>query len=446
MSTRYSQPDGKIAYSGSTLSATSLNDAIDQINGSNGVVALSVYDSTGGQTFTTTPINHNTPNVAYTSGDFTVGVNSVTFLEAGLYQITVDVSTDIQSGNVRSTSQAYVQSDTGSGFITIPGTTGFMYNRTLNAAANSCSISFTRDIQANEVLRVQLVRFTGSDTLTTLANGFRFNAIKLTAQGPSGPQGIAGPSGDINWLGDWNSSTAYAVNDTVQYMGSSYRANSPNSNDAPPSVNWDLVAEKGDAGAGSSIDVQQGVVTVTNSPFNTIRFNDQHFSATDLGSGVVQVSNTPSSGTIMPSSPVAGQLFYRTDHNWLYQYDATRGKWLSVSTEFEGAGVNGSQGNGYLKRFNGAVMSATLGTYIPFDITIVAMSYKSDTSITNGTLNLDRDGISVSSIPILSSNLASSDVLNDDFDAGGTMAFRFSGMTASVTTPQVRVWYRRRTT
>lgn len=91
-------------------------------------------------------------------------------------------------------------------------------------------------------------------------------------------------------------------------------------------------------------------------------------------------------------------------------------------------------------------MSATLGTYIPFDITIVAMSYKSDTSITNGTLNLDRDGISVSSIPILSSNLASSDVLNDDFDAGGTMAFRFSGMTASVTTPQVRVWYRRRTT
>lgn len=444
MSTRRSIPDGTIPYTGSSVTAVSLDDAIDQLSGSNSVVALSVYDATGNQSFTTSPISHNTPDVTYNSGHFTVGTNQITFLEPGLYNISIEVSTDIQSGTDRTSSRAYVESDTGTGFSIIPGTMGFMYNRTFDNGSNSCSISFSRDVVANEVIRVRIERFTGVETLKTLPDGFRFNAIKLTAQGPTGPQGATGPSGDINWVGEWNSITTYSVNDTVQYLGSSYRANSVNSNDSPPSSNWDLVAEKGSTGSGTSIHVQEGPTIVSGGPFSTIRFNDDRFSVSNAGSSVAEVSMVPAAGTAMPVSPSDGQLFYRTDHQWLYQYDATRGKWLGVSTEFEGAGVQNLQGDGYLKRFNGAVMSASLGTLIPFDITIVAMTYKSGTVITRGNVNVDRNGTSVSSIEIFNDNSASSIDLNDDFDADGIMAIRFSNMTANVMTPQVTVWYRRR--
>lgn len=67
-------------------------------------------------------------------------------------------------------------------------------------------------------------------------------------QGPEGPQGPAGP-GVINWLGDWDSGTSYVVNDAVSHNGNSYICTTDNSNDAPPSANWDTLAEKGDTGA-----------------------------------------------------------------------------------------------------------------------------------------------------------------------------------------------------
>lgn len=51
----------------------------------------------------------------------------------------------------------------------------------------------------------------------------------------------------INWQGDWNSATAYAVNDGVAYLGSSYRCLVANTN-KPPATNasyWEIVAQGG---------------------------------------------------------------------------------------------------------------------------------------------------------------------------------------------------------
>src|SRR5262249_44373354 len=40
-------------------------------------------------------------------------------------------------------------------------------------------------------------------------------------RGPAGATGAAGPAGLV-WQGAWNNSTAYSVNDAVQYNGASY--------------------------------------------------------------------------------------------------------------------------------------------------------------------------------------------------------------------------------
>lgn len=53
-------------------------------------------------------------------------------------------------------------------------------------------------------------------------------------QGPQGPQGVQGAAGmGFTWRGAWNSSTAYSVNDTVSYNGSSFVAVSANTNMSP---------------------------------------------------------------------------------------------------------------------------------------------------------------------------------------------------------------------
>lgn len=55
----------------------------------------------------------------------------------------------------------------------------------------------------------------------------------------------------INWRGDWDSGEAYAQNDAVQNNGSSYLAHTANTNQEPPNVSfWDVLAQKGAAGAG----------------------------------------------------------------------------------------------------------------------------------------------------------------------------------------------------
>lgn len=75
------------------------------------------------------------------------------------------------------------------------------------------------------------------------------------ATGPQGPQGIEGPQGDpgpegLLWEGDWSSLTAYAVDDAVTHLGSSYICVLSHTNQEPPNVTyWDVLAQKGDTGA-----------------------------------------------------------------------------------------------------------------------------------------------------------------------------------------------------
>lgn len=72
--------------------------------------------------------------------------------------------------------------------------------------------------------------------------------------GPTGATGPAGPTGPAGLVhrGAWSAATAYAVNDSVTYNGSSYRrkiAGTTPTSPAADSTAWELYAAKGDTGA-----------------------------------------------------------------------------------------------------------------------------------------------------------------------------------------------------
>ncbi|MCC7529762.1 MAG: hypothetical protein IT342_14660, partial [Candidatus Melainabacteria bacterium] len=78
-------------------------------------------------------------------------------------------------------------------------------------------------------------------TGSTGATGATGNTGATGSTGPAGPKGL-------NWLGTWNSATAYVVDDAVTLNGTSYVAVANNTNSSPPSANWNTLAAKGDTG------------------------------------------------------------------------------------------------------------------------------------------------------------------------------------------------------
>jgi hypothetical protein len=56
------------------------------------------------------------------------------------------------------------------------------------------------------------------------------------------------PGQELNWLGAWVITTAYAANDAVEHDGNSYVANTSTTGNEPPHANWDLLASKGATG------------------------------------------------------------------------------------------------------------------------------------------------------------------------------------------------------
>jgi collagen triple helix repeat protein len=69
--------------------------------------------------------------------------------------------------------------------------------------------------------------------------------------GDTGPQGATGDTGPgLTFQGSWNDTSTYDADDVVQHDGSSWIANTTNTNEEPGlSPEWDLLAAKGDTGA-----------------------------------------------------------------------------------------------------------------------------------------------------------------------------------------------------
>tara|TARA_B110000971_G_scaffold26500_3_gene23914 strand:- start:666 stop:2450 length:1785 start_codon:yes stop_codon:yes gene_type:complete len=91
--------------------------------------------------------------------------------------------------------------------------------------------------------------------------------------GPTGPtgatgvDGVTGPTGPIgiNWLGTWDSTVTYAINDAVERNNGSYIATASTTNEDPETVtaSWEVLAGAGAGSGGGSVDVANTVDATT---------------------------------------------------------------------------------------------------------------------------------------------------------------------------------------
>ena len=153
-----------------------------------------------------------------------------------------------------------------------------------------------------------------------------------------------------------------------------------------------------------------------------------------------------SSGTTFPGTPSDGDFFYRTDLDHLFRYDAGRTKWLGEQ-DLEIAGRNGFLAvNSYLRRIDGMAMSASLGTYIPYDITITGITFVKGNA-NSGTIEVRRNGVLVAGAALATGAATSGASLTLDnlFASAGIMSIYWNSAN-STTDMQVKIYYRRRAT
>lgn len=210
----------------------------------------------------------------------------------------------------------------------------------------------------------------------------------------------------LKWQGSWVLQS-YNVNDVVEHLGSAYICIATTTIETPLDTNfWAILAAKGGSGGisgpGSTKDLEVVVFDGTDGS-NVVGTGRRDYGAR---------ATNPSS-----PSPGAGDRYYNTTLNHEMQYDASRGKWLSVATLMDGAGVNGRTRDGdYFRRFHGMTMSATRGPYVQKG-TIVRIGF---TNLYSAKLTYDVlvNGSVVASLNSGGSATADDDQINADFEEG----------------------------
>jgi hypothetical protein len=163
--------------------------------------------------------------------------------------------------------------------------------------------------------------------------------------------------------------------------------------------------------------------------------------------GITGTEGTISSGSSFPVSPSDGDLFFRTDLLDMFFYDGTRTKWLGINLEWDGGGRNGTTAAAtYYRRFNGMLYAANTGAVIPYDATIVGISWvHTVVSVAPVTTDILRDGVPISS-PTTDYPSGSNMTLDADFSSGGILAMRNASGSATTTNYQCRIYWRRHAT
>lgn len=219
---------------GSNLTGIEAGSVID-------LACIDVYDNAGGQTFTTTAITLNLDTIRKNVGGFSVASDEVTAV-SGTYLVTLRAT--VGAGG-RNTADAWLELDTGSGYSEVDGSRGVMYCRSQTTGENTCTVPLVMDLSDGDKLRINLVRTTGADTITTKAD-----AGSLTIVSIGGPAGADGQDGQ----------------DGV---------------DGAP----------GPPGAGTSINVYDGGSVIAGSPFQTLNFIGMEDITASVTSGTVDITH-----------------------------------------------------------------------------------------------------------------------------------------------------------
>jgi hypothetical protein len=160
-----------------------------------GVDSIDVYDATGGLALdaiwrdvvydvergtSTSALSHNA-----LTGEVTFNVSSKFFIQAR-------VSSEVVTGITRSQTQMRVQYDSGSGYVTLPGTQAFMYNREVTEGKSTGIAVLIIDASAGDKIKIQAQRISGNN-VATVAGGSSMTIHNL--KGITGPKGETGDPG-----------------------------------------------------------------------------------------------------------------------------------------------------------------------------------------------------------------------------------------------------------
>ena len=136
---------------------------------------LQAFDTTGGQTFSTSAITLNLDTTTASNGSaISLASDEFTISTAGDYLFKLDVSTKCESTSGRSVAMAFIERQpSGGAYAEVDGTRAFMYNRNSTAGDQTGSVGIVLSVSANDKYRVRLIRDAGTDTLETIADGSR---------------------------------------------------------------------------------------------------------------------------------------------------------------------------------------------------------------------------------------------------------------------------------
>ena len=153
---------------------------------SSGVIC-DVYDSTGGIETTASAIL-GLDTIRTNVGGFTLSNNTITIPEIGNYKITLRISTELASGVNGENgliTKCCLEKDTGGGFVEIPGSYSYAYNKVYNAGEGTASVTLIIDLYQNDKIRAKVMKIKGDGTIRTIANSSSLTLYKLFTQTPS---------------------------------------------------------------------------------------------------------------------------------------------------------------------------------------------------------------------------------------------------------------------
>jgi len=168
--------------------------------------------------------------------------------------------------------------------------------------------------------------------------------------------------------------------------------------------------------------------------------------------GPVNLDNSASSSPSLkiggsagfPTANLSSGSLHAHSDGLLYQYDATRSKWLCVSRESLSWTDNGNNDNNYLREGN--IISTTSGWPVPFDCTIVQIIANGENNLTKGFELRSNAGGAFASIQAfsLSSGFFNNENLNINVDQGVQLKCFATGVGTPVNDPRVTVYIRKR--
>ena len=336
-------------------------------------VNFSAYPSTQ-QTFNNVPVtlSFDTTRVSNTNA-VTLSSNEFTFNSSGIFLIHFEVTLDDTATN-RTTSKGYLELDTGSGYNIVPNTEAWTYNRTSGTGGRSTgSLTIPMTLNTGDKLRVQVV-CADAINIQTITSGCNFTVFTTDgSSGIKGDKGDVGPSGDLNWLGTWDSSTTYNTRDTVYYQGSSYTClNNSVLNDPPPSSNWDIVAQKGADGSGAQVNISDEGTNIPNTPHGTLNFVGSNVQATDAGSGVADITISTKHKYMVPIWAEENAALSNNTYEWAF-----------------GNGANTSQNNGVAIYVPTGYSAAVVGMTLDLNAGSATVELEINGTLTGQTVSAD---------------------------------------------------------